>query len=132
MAAKATRYPAAILAGLFLAPTLAFAQQEREWDDAPPPPEMPDEAEVDPAPPVLDERAREQRGLEEADIVIIERDGETRREYRVGGQLVMVEVIPAAGPSYYLIDSTGDGLLDRRQRELEPDFVPPSWVIFQW
>ncbi|WP_017925607.1 DUF2782 domain-containing protein [Thioalkalivibrio sp. HL-Eb18] len=132
MAAKPTRYPAAILAGLFLAPALAFAQQEREWDDAPPPPEMPDEAEVDPAPPVLDERAREQRGLEEADIVIIERDGETRREYRVGGQLVMVEVTPAVGPSYYLIDSTGDGLLDRRQRELEPDFVPPSWVIFQW
>lgn len=93
---------------------------------------MPDEAEADPAPPVLDERAREQRGLEEADIVIIERDGETRREYRMGGQLVMVEVIPAVGPSYYLIDSTGDGLLDRRQRELEPDFVPPSWVIFRW
>ncbi|WP_018868121.1 MULTISPECIES: DUF2782 domain-containing protein [unclassified Thioalkalivibrio] len=132
MAAKCTHYSAAILAGLFLAPALAIAQQEREWDDAPPPPEMPDEAEADPAPPVLDERAREQRGLEEADIVIIERDGETRREYRMGGQLVMVEVIPAAGPSYYLIDSTGDGLLDRRQRELEPDFVPPSWVIFQW
>lgn len=50
----------------------------------------------------------------------------------MGGQLVMVEVIPAVGPSYYLIDSTGDGLLDRRQRELEPDFVPPSWVIFRW
>lgn len=64
MAAKSThstRCPVAILAGLLLVPALAFAQEEREWDDAPPPPEMPDEAEADPAPPVLDERAREQR-----------------------------------------------------------------------
>ncbi|WP_018948209.1 DUF2782 domain-containing protein [Thioalkalivibrio sp. ALMg11] len=122
--------PLSLLAALLLVPGLALAQEDREWGDAPPPPEL-DEA-ADPSPPVLDERAREQRSLEEADIIIIERDGETRREYRMGGQLVMVEVTPAVGPTYYLIDTTGDGTLDGRRNELDPDFVPPSWVIFRW
>lgn len=122
--------PLSLLATLLLVPGLALAQEDREWGDAPPPPEL-DEA-ADPSPPVLDERAREQRSLEEADIIIIERDGETRREYRMGGQLVMVEVTPAVGPTYYLIDTTGDGTLDGRRNELDPDFVPPSWVIFRW
>ncbi|OOC50282.1 MULTISPECIES: DUF2782 domain-containing protein [Thioalkalivibrio] len=122
--------PLSLLAALLLVPGSALAQEDREWGDAPPPPEL-DEA-ADPPPPVLDERAREQRSLEEADIIIIERDGETRREYRMGGQLVMVEVTPAVGPTYYLIDTTGDGTLDGRRNELDPDFVPPSWVIFRW
>lgn len=120
--------PFALFAGLLLAFGPASAQQDREWDDAPPPPEQGE----DPPPPVIDERAREQRSLEDADIIIIERDGETRREYRVGGELVMVEVTPAVGPTYYLIDTTGDGALDGRRNELDPNFVPPSWVIFRW
>lgn len=117
-------------ASLMLAFGSVSAQQDREWDDAPPPPEL--EEGADPPPPVLDERAREQRSLEDADIIIIERDGETRREYRMGGELVMVEVTPAVGPTYYLIDTTGDGTLDGRRNELDPNFVPPSWVIFRW
>ncbi|MGM0553358.1 MAG: DUF2782 domain-containing protein [Pseudomonadota bacterium] len=116
---------------LLLAPAVVLAQGE-DWPDAPAPPEMPDAAEQQPAPPVLDERAREQRALEEADVVIIERDGETRREYRVGGRVVMVEVTPAVGPAYYLIDATGDGSLDHRGDDLEPGFVPPSWILFRW
>ncbi len=122
--------PLSLLAALLLVSGSALAQEEREWGDAPPPPEL--EEGADPPPPVLDERAREQRSLEDADIIIIERDGETRREYRVGGELVMVEVTPAVGPTYYLIDTTGDGTLDGRRNELDPNFVPPSWVIFRW
>jgi len=120
-----------LAAGLVLAPALLLARED-DWPDAPAPPQMPAEGEVDPLPPVLDERAREQRELEEADIILIERDGETRREYRMGGRLIMVEVTPAIGPTYYLIDTTGDGHLDSRRDDLEPDFVPPSWVIFRW
>ncbi|MFO7955195.1 DUF2782 domain-containing protein [Thioalkalivibrio sp.] len=125
-----TSLPLSLLVALLLVFGTAQAQEEREWGDAPPPPEL-EEGDSSP-PPVLDERAREQRSLEDADIIIIERDGETRREYRVGGELVMIEVTPAVGPSYYLIDTTGDGTLDGRRNELDPDFVPPSWVIFEW
>ncbi|WP_019625206.1 DUF2782 domain-containing protein [Thioalkalivibrio sp. ALJT] len=119
-----------LFAALWLLPASALAETEHEWDDTPPPPEL--EEGADPPPPVLDERAREQEFLERADILIIERDGETWREYRVDGVLVMVEVTPAAGPTYYLIDTTGDGTLDGRRSELDPNFVPPSWVIFRW
>nr|WP_196800583.1 DUF2782 domain-containing protein [Thioalkalivibrio sp. ALJ16] len=122
--------PLSLFAALLLLPVPALAQTDRDWNDAPPPPEL--EEGVDPPPPVLDERAREQQSLEDADILIIERDGETRREYRMDGVLVMVEVTPAVGPTYYLIDTTGDGTLDGRRNELDPNFVPPSWVIFRW
>ncbi len=123
--------PTRLIPFLLLAPAVALAQAE-DWADAPAPPGMPDTAEQQPAPPVLDERAREQRSLEDADVIIIERAGETRREYRIGGRLVMVEVTPSIGPTYYLIDSTGDGSLDRRRDDLEPGFVPPSWILFRW
>lgn len=116
---------------LLVAPGWALAQQDRAWNEVPPPPEMPEEEAV-PPPPVLDERAREQRELEDPDITIIEREGETRREYRVRGELVMVEVIPAVGPPYYLIDTTGDGSMDTRSHELAPAFIPPAWILFRW
>ncbi|OOC09804.1 MULTISPECIES: DUF2782 domain-containing protein [Thioalkalivibrio] len=121
---RATALAAALL-GLFLAAGPLAAQ---DFEDAPPPPDMPDEAAP---PPVLDERARQLQELEEADVIIMERDGETRREYRVDGDLVIVEVNPAAGPTYYLVDVTGEGDL-RRRDDLSPDFTPPRWRILEW
>jgi hypothetical protein len=121
------------LLGLFVAPLV----QGQELADVPPPPEIPDEA-YDPEmlegapPPVLDERARQQQLLEEADITLIERPDAMIREYRVGGRLFMVEVIPRVGRPYYLIDSTGDGQMDTRRNRLGPNFVPPQWILFQW
>ena len=121
------------LLGLFVAPLA----QGQEPADVPPPPEIPDEA-YDPEmleeapPPVLDERARQQQLLEEADITLIERPDAMIREYRVGGRLFMVEVIPRVGRPYYLIDSTGDGQMDTRRSRLGPNFIPPQWILFQW
>jgi hypothetical protein len=106
----------------------AASAQSQEWADAPPPPEMVEDA----PPPVLDERARQLQMLEEADITLIERPDGIIREYRIGGRLFMVEVVPRVGPRYYLIDTTGDGMLDTRRRGLGPDFVPPQWILFQW
>ncbi|WP_018936396.1 DUF2782 domain-containing protein [Thioalkalivibrio sp. ALJ24] len=126
---RATALSATLLALMFATgPALA-----QDFEDTPPPPDMPDEAEGDePAPPpVLDDRARQLQELEEADIIIMERDGETRREYRVDGDLVIVEVTPAAGPTYYLVDVTGEGDLQRRD-DLSPGFVPPRWRILEW
>jgi hypothetical protein len=41
-----------------------------------------------------------------------EENGDVVTEYRVAGQLRMVKVVPARGPTYYLIDRNGDGRVD--------------------
>lgn len=106
----------------------AAGAQPRDWPDAPPPPEIDEDA----PPPVMDERARQLQMLEEADITLIERPDGLIREYRVAGRLFLVEVVPRVGRPYYLVDTTGDGMLDTRRRGLGPDFVPPQWILFQW
>ncbi|MFN4263482.1 MAG: DUF2782 domain-containing protein [Thioalkalivibrionaceae bacterium] len=83
-------------------------------------------------PPTLDERARALEELENAEVTIIDGVGERRLEYRVEGQLIFVEVIPEVGPSYYLIDTNGDGTMDSRRDDLAPGFISPRWRIFQW
>ena len=49
-----------------------------------------------------------------------EANGDVVSEYRVQGQLRMVRVQPARGPVYYMIDSNGDGRLDRSKGEVSP------------
>jgi hypothetical protein len=120
--------PRWIIAAAVLALVGAASAQTGEWADVPPPPEMAEDA----PPPVLDERARQLQMLEEADITLIERPDGIIREYRIGGRLFMVEVVPRFGPRYYLIDTNGDGMLDTQRRGLGPDFVPPQWILFQW
>lgn len=53
------------------------------------------------------------------------------QEYRIHGQLYMIKVSPKKGYPYYLIDSDGDGDMDRR-RELAPQGWIPSWVLKKW
>lgn len=66
----------------------------------------------------------------EPEITIRAHNGARYEEYRVGGHLYMIKVVPSAGPAYYLIDREGRG--DFRRSDLEPDIVPPSWVIFRF
>lgn len=67
------------------------------------------------------------------DVTIIQRGQETVQEYRSGGQLYMVKVIPAKGQPYYLVDTDGDGNLETRRNDLvSPDVVTPQWVLFRW
>jgi len=83
--------------------------------DAPPPPSVVDSGET-----------------LEPDITIINRDEETIEEYRINGSLYMIKVTPALGPSYYLVDNDGDGVMDTNMSEIYSDFVVPQWVIFSW
>ena len=53
-------------------------------------------------------------------------------EYRINGRLFMIKIQPRKGPPYYLIDSDGDGVLDSRQDDLDPNMPVPSWVILRW
>lgn len=41
-----------------------------------------------------------------------EANGDVITEYRVGGTLRMVKVVPFRGPTYYVQDRDGDGKLD--------------------
>ncbi len=83
--------------------------------DAPPPPSVVDSGET-----------------LEPDITIINKEDETIEEYRINGSLYMIKVTPALGPSYYLIDNDGDGMMETNMSEIYSDFVVPQWVIFSW
>lgn len=65
-------------------------------------------------------------------VTIIQRGQETVQEYRVGNQLYMVKVIPATGAPYYLVDDDGDGTLETRRSDLDPNVLTPQWVLFRW
>lgn len=45
-----------------------------------------------------------------------EANGDVITEYRVGGVLTMVKVVPLRGPTYYVQDHNGDGKLDWDKR----------------
>lgn len=68
----------------------------------------------------------------EPSITIREEKDRTIREYRVNGRLYMVEIRPAKGKPYYLVDNDGDGELETRHKELGASFRIPSWVLLKW
>lgn len=87
----------------------------------PPPPPLPKKADVPPPPAESTDRIP-------APQVTITTRGQTRyEEYRIGGQLYMIKVIPAKGPPYYLIDKNGSGRFSRS--DFAPRVSPPMWVI---
>jgi hypothetical protein len=64
----------------------------------------------------------------EPQVTITTRGQEKVEEYRINGKLYMVKVTPTSGPSYYLIDSRGDGKFSR-QESLDSGLRVPHWVI---
>jgi outer membrane biogenesis lipoprotein LolB len=57
-----------------------------------------------------------------------ESNGDVISEYRVQGQLRIVKVQPARGVTYYMIDSNGDGRMDRSQG----DVAPVYYKLYSW
>jgi len=58
------------------------------------------------------------------------KDGTTVHEYSLKGRVYMVRVEPVAGlPAYYLYDSDGDGIFERRLPGGYKRISPPMWVI---
>ncbi len=68
----------------------------------------------------------------EPDITIVRRGNDIMHEYRVGGRLYMIKVVPDIGPSYYFLDSNGDGTLDSRRSDMSQDGHVNLWKIFEW
>ena len=59
-----------------------------------------------------------------------ESNGDTIAEYHVAGQLRMVKVTPARGPTYYLVDTNGDGRLDSSKGE--GPVSPVYYKLYGW
>ena len=68
----------------------------------------------------------------EPEVNIIQRDDAVVHEYSVNGLVYMIRVEPVRGFPYYLIDTDGDGSLDARRRQIDPELVVPSWMIYRW
>ena len=60
----------------------------------------------------------------------VERNGDRVEEYRQNGVLYMVKVTPERGPPYYLMDTDGNGKLNRDDRD--PRVSPVHWTIYEW
>ncbi len=70
--------------------------------------------------------------MSEAQITIVPRDNGQVREYRVNGILYMIEIVPSKGPSYYLVDTDGDGNMETRRQSAIPTMQIPRWTILRW
>ncbi len=64
--------------------------------------------------------------------VTIRKEGEDEvTEYRVGGRVYMIKVVPAhGGTPYYLIDRTGNGVMERFDGT--PELSVPMWILKSW
>ncbi len=68
----------------------------------------------------------------EPDITITRRGQDTIQEFRAGGKLYMVKVIPDIGPAYYFIDADEDGMMDARKNYLDRGSKVNMWKLFEW
>jgi Protein of unknown function (DUF2782) len=68
----------------------------------------------------------------EPDITIIRKGKKTIQEYRRGGRLYMIKVVPDIGPPYYFLDNDGDGKMDVRRNDLDRGSDINMWKIFEW
>jgi len=99
-----------------------FAQEEAR-DDAPPPPPI-----REPLPP----KVSDPDGQIEPQVRIRREEGRTVEEYvTASGKVYMVRIKPTVGPAYYMVDTTGDGILNIQHERFEP-VKPVYWKIFEW
>lgn len=84
-----------------------------------------------PEPPNIPPRVKSGETLE-PEITIRRDDKQTITEYRINGRLHSIKVEPVVGPTYWLVDTTGDGFTDTRYNNYNPPYFIPGWVIFRW
>lgn len=68
----------------------------------------------------------------EPDITIIKKGKDTIQEYRRGGKLYMIKVIPQVGPAYYWLDKNGDGVMDVKKNDMDRNTNINMWNILEW
>lgn len=99
--------------------------------------EQPDMPSPEPEAGTTDERRVPLREDEQPDmppptVTIRREEGKTVEEYSINGNVYMVRVTPENAPPYVLVDTDGDGQLQRTDSEIGPHVVPPHWVLFEW
>jgi len=104
-----------VLAGCLVAVTASAQKTPPNLQPLPEPP---------PPPPGTFESA------ETPEVTTRKQDGDTIEEYRVGGRVVMIRVIPARGVPYLLFDPKGDGSFSQRRDSLDVPLSVPMWTIF--
>ena len=112
---------ASLLILALFAATAAWAQE--------PAPATPPKADAQ-AP--LPKKIRAEDDLSNAPAVTIRRqdNGDTVQEYRENGRLTMVKVTTSAGITYSLLDTNGDGLLDRSDHD--GPIGPVYYTLYKW
>ena len=82
--------------------------------------------------PPLPEKIEQPPSAEAAPTVNIRQldNGDTVEEYRLNGQLYEVRVRPRVGPAYMLLDTNGDGRLDRK--DSDGPVAPVYWTLYEW
>lgn len=113
------RRPILIALGLALGMAVPSAQAQ---ETPPPRQDAPLPEKIDSVPPPPDDEPT-------VKIRAID-NGDTVEEYRVNGRLSMVKVRPRGGVPYTLIDTNGDGRLDRR--DSEGPVAPVYWTLYEW
>ena len=80
-----------------------------------------------PPPPLPEDNT----GLPEPEVTIVHKKDSVIEEYRINGQLRYAKIKPSKGPAYYMIDTDGDGILDKRDNNLDN---PPinQWILLRW
>lgn len=101
------------LAAIFLAALTfgAFAQDTAQKPE-PPPERLPEPGER----------------VDEPQVRIPVQEDDKVEEIREGGRVVMLKVTPKNGPTYYLVDTTGNGNWMRRD-SLDDGLRVPMWPI---
>ena len=82
-------------------------------------------------PPPLPEEPQKSTDIPEPEVRIIRKKDRVIEEYSINGQIRYIKIIPTMGPAYYMVDTDGDGEVDRRFNDLEN---PPinQWILFKW
>jgi len=107
------------------------ADSARKLQSAPPPPSMDSPSADSKDAASAGNAASDSSASGEPAVTITKQTGQTIEEYRVGGQLYMIKVVPKHGKPYYLIDDRGDGKFVR-QETLDNGFRVPQWIIHRF
>ena len=105
--------------------------------EVPPPAPLPEDDrvpldQVQPEPPPIPVKLNPSESLV-PEVRIIRREREVVQEFRLDGRLSMVQITPLdGGPSYYIIDTDGDGQVDTRTTDIETGVKPVLWRIYSW
>ncbi len=120
----------AILLALVVMPWSASAEEAKvPQSKAPQPIATPADAvplEDIPPPPVMGT----DENVDEPEITIVKKKGETIEEYRINGQLYMMKVTPSHGVPYYLHKEDQDG--GWVNSGPNPPQIMPKWILFRF